>query len=118
MIDIDSLPVEVHGEQPGSAWNGHYRRRVYHPIVGGGETGDILDLRLREGQVHTADGGLEFVLEVLERAERHLCGSPTHASMNALKASGRFHFSSSSRKSSTSCRVASVKSHISCDAQQ
>jgi len=23
---------------------------------------------LREGQVHTADGGLEFVLEVLERA--------------------------------------------------
>ena len=24
--------------------------------------------------MHTADGGLEFVLEVLERAERHLCG--------------------------------------------
>ena len=75
VIDIDSLPVEVHGEQPGSAWNGYYRRRVYHPIVAAaGETGDILDLRLREGQVHTADGGLEFVIEVLERAERHLCG--------------------------------------------
>ena len=75
VIDIDSLPVEVHGEQPGSAWNGYYRRRVYHPIVASaGETGDILDLRLREGQVHTADGGLEFMLEVLERAERHLCG--------------------------------------------
>lgn len=75
VIDIDSLPVEVHGEQPGSAWNGYYRRRVYHPIVASaGETGDIVDLRLREGQVHTADGGLEFVLEVLERAERHLCG--------------------------------------------
>ena len=28
VIDIDSLPVEVHGEQPGSAWNGYYRRRV------------------------------------------------------------------------------------------
>ena len=75
VIDIDSLPVDVHGEQPGSAWNGYFRRRVYHPIVAAaGETGDILDLRLREGQVHTADGGLEFVLEVLERAERHLCG--------------------------------------------
>ena len=74
VIDVDSLPVEVHGEQPG-AWNGYYHRRVYHPIVAAaGETGDILDLRLREGQVHTADGGLEFVLEVLERAERHLCG--------------------------------------------
>ena len=75
VIDVDSLPAEVHGEQPGSAWNGYYHRRVYHPIVAAaGETGDILDLRLREGQVHTADGGLEFVLEVLERAERHLCG--------------------------------------------
>ena len=48
---------------------------MYHPIVAAaGETGDILDLRLREGQVQTADGGLEFVLQVLERAERHLCG--------------------------------------------
>ena len=57
VIDIDSLPVEVHGEQRGSAWNGYYRRRVYHPIVASaGETGDIVDLRLREGQVHTADG--------------------------------------------------------------
>ena len=44
-------------------------------MASAGETGDILDLRLREGQVHTADGGLEFVLEVLERAERHLCGN-------------------------------------------
>ena len=40
VIDIDSLPVEVHGEQPGSAWNGYYHRRVYHPIVAAaGETG-------------------------------------------------------------------------------
>lgn len=76
VIDIDSVPVEVHGEQPGSAWNCYYRRRAYHPIVASaGETGDILDLRLREGEVHTADGGLDFVLEVLERAERHLGGN-------------------------------------------
>ena len=49
------------------------RAAPIHPIVASArETGDILDLRLREGQVHTADGGLEFVLEVLERAERHV----------------------------------------------
>ena len=78
VIDIDSLPVEVHGEQPGSAWNGYYHRRVYHPIVAAaGETGDILDLRLREGQAHTAEGGLEFITEVLDRAERLLCGKAT-----------------------------------------
>ena len=69
VIDVDSLPVEVHGEQPGRAWNGYYQRRLYYPIVASaGETGDMLDLRRREGRVHTADGGLEFVLEVLERA--------------------------------------------------
>ena len=75
VIDIDSLLVEVHGEQPGNAWNDYYHRRAYLPIVASaGESGDILDLRLREGQVHAADGGLQFVPEVLERAERHLCG--------------------------------------------
>ena len=63
-----------------AARGSYYHRRVYHPIVAAaGETGDILDLRLREGQVHTADGGLEFVLEVLERAERHLCGKVRRA---------------------------------------
>ena len=67
VIDIDSAGRGSRGTA-GSAWNGYYHRRVYHPIVAAaGETGDILDLRLREGQVHTADGGLEFVLEVLER---------------------------------------------------
>ena len=101
VIDIDSLPAEVHGEQPGSAWNGYYHRRVYHPVVAAaGETGDIPDLRLREGQVHTADGGLEFVLEVLERAERHLCGKaavrfdagyPGEPLMAALEERGTHH---------------------------
>ena len=32
-IDADSLPVEVHGQQFGSEWNGHYHRRMYHPLV-------------------------------------------------------------------------------------
>ena len=32
-IDVDGLPVEVHGAQPGSAWNGHYHQRMYHPII-------------------------------------------------------------------------------------
>ena len=75
VIDIDSLPVEVHGERAGQRVERLLpAARVSSDHGGGGETGDILDLRLREGQVHTADGGLEFVLEVLERAERHLCG--------------------------------------------
>jgi len=73
-IDVDSLPIEVHGHQPGSAWNGHYHQRMYHPLVASvAETGDILDARLRAGNVHTADGALDFILDLVDRAEDALC---------------------------------------------
>lgn len=73
-LDVDSLPIEVHGSQPGSAYNGHYHARIYHPIIANvAETGDLLDLRLREGNVHTASGALDFILPLLDRAERELC---------------------------------------------
>jgi hypothetical protein len=64
----DSLPYEVHGHQPGSARNGHYRTRCYHPLVMRSEHGDYLGAKLRPGNVHTADGGLEFALPILRRA--------------------------------------------------
>jgi hypothetical protein len=73
-VDVDGLPVEVHGHQEGSAYNGHYGVRMYHPIVASmAETGDLLDMRLREGNVHSASGALEFILELLERVEREVC---------------------------------------------
>ena len=50
------------------------------------------------GRVHTADGGLDFITEVLERAERHLCKKPLvrfdagyPGEMSALEARGT-HF--------------------------
>jgi Transposase DDE domain group 1 len=73
-IDVDGLPVEVHGAQPGSAWNGHYRRRMYHPILAcAAETGDMLDARLRPGNAHTAEGALGFVLDLVDRLEGRMC---------------------------------------------
>lgn len=73
-IDVDSLPIEVHGAQPGSAWNGHYHQRMFHPIVAcAAETGDLLDARLRPGNAHTAEGALGFILDLVERAEAALC---------------------------------------------
>jgi hypothetical protein len=72
-VDMDSLPVEVHGQQMGSAYNGHYHTRIYHPLVALlAESGDIVDVRLREGQVHTANAALEFIEPVLERVERYV----------------------------------------------
>jgi hypothetical protein len=68
-LDLDSLPREVFGKQPGSEWNGHYRMTCYHPLVVRSEWGDYLGAKLRPGNVHTADGGLVFVLPILRRAQ-------------------------------------------------
>jgi hypothetical protein len=77
IVDVDSLPIEVHGQQPGSEYNGHYHARIYHPIIATlGGHGDILDLCLREGNVHTAQGSLAFVLPLLDEVQRQVCQIP------------------------------------------
>ena len=73
-IDVDSLPIEVHGHQEGSEYNGHYHARIFHPLVASlAETGDLIDLRLRKGNAHTAEGALAFILPLLDRVEEELC---------------------------------------------
>ena len=73
-LDVDSLPVEVHGHQPKAEWNGHYNARIYHPLITSiAETGDMLDGRLRPGNVGTADGALDVILDVVDRAQGGLC---------------------------------------------
>jgi hypothetical protein len=67
-LDLDSLPLEVFGHQPGAEWNGHYGMCCYHPLVVRSDAGVFLGAKLRPGNVHTADGGLAFVLPVLRRA--------------------------------------------------
>ena len=38
-LDIDSFPIEVHGDQEGGAYHGYYQKKVYHPIVAGVRSG-------------------------------------------------------------------------------
>jgi hypothetical protein len=97
-IDVDSLPIVVHGHQPGSEHNGYYHARIFHPLVASAaELGDLLDVQLRPGNAHTADGALEFILPLLERVERELCqvasvridaGFPNEELLSALEARG------------------------------
>ncbi|HSH46398.1 MAG TPA: transposase, partial [Longimicrobiales bacterium] len=97
-LDVDSLPVEVHGHQPGSEWNGHYGRRIYHPLIAScAETGDLLDAVLRPGQVGTAEGGLDFILTQVDRCRAHLAervmvrfdaGFPDGQTLSGLDARG------------------------------
>lgn len=66
-IDIDSLPIETYGHQDGSKYNGYYKYTCYHPIAAMlAETGDILDIKLRPGNVHSADGLGDFLFPLID----------------------------------------------------
>lgn len=83
-IDIDSFPMEVHGQQQGSSYNGYYRNTVYHPLVAsfsvdgdydstrnGHRLGNgFLHAILRQGQVHTAQGIKRFMHQVIGQARQ------------------------------------------------
>jgi len=95
-LDLDSLPIEVHGHQPGSAYNGHYGIRCYHPLVASVDERFFLGAQLREGKAHTASGGLAFVLPLLRWLKalvprvwlRADAGFPQAAFLDALEAEG------------------------------
>lgn len=97
-IDVDSLPIEVHGHQPEAAYNGHYHSTVYHPLVFSiAEMGDLLNLHLRRGNAHTAEGALMVLLPLLNEVEKRLCqvasvrfdaGFPEEELLAALEARG------------------------------
>jgi len=73
-VDVDSVPIEVFGHQPGAKYNGHYHALVYHPLVASiAETGDLLDVKLRAGNVWTGEGALAFIVPLLDRVESKLC---------------------------------------------
>ena len=81
-IDVDSFPLPVCGQQPGGAYHGHYREKMYHPLVAsfcvegeydrnrlGARLGNgFLHAVLRGGAAHTAEGSLRFLHNVIEKA--------------------------------------------------
>ena len=95
-LDLDSLPYEVHGHQPGSAYNGHYHCRCYHPLVASVEGRWFLGARLRPGNAHTAEGGEEFVVPILRWLRSFLervwlrmdAGFPAGEFLRSLEAEG------------------------------
>ena len=72
VVDIDSFPIEAHGNQPGSRYNGHYRRICTHPLIAFTDTGDIVGVLLRPGNVHTA-ADVQGFLEPIIAALREVC---------------------------------------------
>ena len=67
ILDIDSSESQVHGQQEGAAYNGHFECMCYHPLFCFNQFGDCEGAVLRPGNVHSADGWKEFIEPIVER---------------------------------------------------
>ena len=56
ILDMDSSVSPTHGEQEGTAYNGHFGCTCYHPLFLFNQFGDLERCSLRPGNVHSADG--------------------------------------------------------------
>ncbi|GAA5172781.1 IS1380-like element ISBdi2 family transposase [Modicisalibacter zincidurans] len=67
-LDIDGLPIEVHGHQGGSAFHGLYGARIYSPLVASlAETGDRVGGLLREGNAGPAENADTWIPHLVRR---------------------------------------------------
>lgn len=69
VVDFDSSDARVHGHQEGAAYNGYFEETVFHPLFAhlGDGLGELLKARLREGQVYTSVGIVDFARPLLRR---------------------------------------------------
>ena len=73
ILDMDSSVSPTHGEQEGTAYNGHFGCTCYHPLFLFNQFGDLERCSLRPGNVHSADGWREVLEPVVEHyRERNL----------------------------------------------
>ena len=69
VLDMDSSESPVHGQQEGSAYNGHFESVCYHPLFLFNDHGDCLAAKLRPGNVHSADDWDELLVPEIERQQ-------------------------------------------------
>ena len=85
ILDMDSSVSPTHGEQEGTAYNGHFGCTCYHPLFLFNQFGDLERCSLRPGNVHSADGWRNVLEPVVERyrernLRRHFRGDAAFAS--------------------------------------
>ncbi len=73
ILDMDSSVSPTHGEQEGTAYNGHFGCSCYHPLFLFNQFGDLERCSLRGGNVHSAHCWRDVLEPVVERyRERNL----------------------------------------------
>ena len=70
VLDMDSSVSPTHGDQEGTAYNGHFGCTCYHPLFVFNQFGDLERCGLRPGNVHSAHEWRD-VLETGGRATGH-----------------------------------------------
>ena len=67
VLDMDSSVSPTHGDQEGTAYNGHFACTCYHPLFVFNQFGDLERCTLRPGNVHSAHGWREVLEPVVAR---------------------------------------------------
>jgi len=67
ILDMDSSEFPVHGNQEGSAYNGHFLSRCYHPLLVFNQYGDCEGAMLRPGNVHSADNWRSLLGPIVDK---------------------------------------------------
>ena len=67
VLDMDSSESPTHGQQEGSAYNGHFGRTCYHPLFCFNQDGNVERAMLRHGNVHSADDWRSVLEPVVSR---------------------------------------------------
>ena len=82
---MDSSVSPTHGEQEGTAYNGHFACTCYHPLFLFNQFGDLERCALRPGNVHSAHEWRDVLEPVVERYKEreirlYFCGDAAFAS--------------------------------------
>ena len=67
VLDMDSSVSLTHGDQEGTAYNGHFECTCYHPLFVFNQFGDLERCVLRSGNVHSADAWRSVMEPVVAR---------------------------------------------------
>ena len=67
VLDMDSSVSPTHGDQEGTAYNGHFGCTCYHPLFVFNQFGDLERCALRSGNVHSADDWRSVLEPVVAR---------------------------------------------------
>ena len=72
IIDVDVMPLDVHGKQQGGVYNSYYKRKVFLPLIAFcGETGDVLGAELRPGTQCEVTDCDAFIVRIAKAVREH-----------------------------------------------